>query len=447
VKDDERDDTDNRDMKTGLATLMADVVAGRITPAMANREAKRLDDEIVRAFRASTPGPPTSEAVRPDGPEAMSETHEPETAPTTDVGRYRIKDFGYTYLRGRRWWVRYHRRGKDIREPARTTDERVAYKLLRKRHGEIAGGTFVGPKEERVTFADLDRVLVEKYELQGRRSLSTARLRLRHLRGFFGDERAIDITTARLQAYQTHRRHEGANRATVNRELSVLHRAFVLAAKVGLLSRVPMFPDPLEESPAREVTLEAPECLAIRAHLPPDYQDALDFAYETGWRKGAILRLPLTAVDLRGGTVLLPASLAKSKRAQVLPLSPRLREILARRAARRRLDCPLVFHVDRRPMYQRWQKVWVTACKAAGLAGKRLHDTRRTISRDLRKSGAAETTAMRMTGHLSPVMFKRYAVVKDADLPEAADRLATYRSTLPTERAVIPFTEVQEVRR
>jgi hypothetical protein len=44
-------------------------------------------------------------------------------------------------------------------------------------------------------------------------------------------------------------------------------------------------------------------------------------------------------------------------------------------------------------------------------------------------------------------MFKRYAVVKDADLPEAADRLATYRSTLPTERAVIPFTEVQEVRR
>jgi integrase len=98
-------------------------------------------------------------------------------------------------------------------------------------------------------------------------------------------------------------------------------------------------------------------------------------------------------------------------------------------------------------MYQRWQKVWVTACKAAGLAGKRLHDTRRTISRDLRKSGAAETTAMRMTGHLSPVMFKRYAVVKDADLPEAADRLATYRSTLPTERAVIPFTEVQEVRR
>jgi integrase len=297
----------------------------------------------------------------------VSETNGTETASTKDVGQYRIDGFGSTYRRGRRWWVRYWRRGREYRESARSPDVRVAYRLLKKKHGEVSGGTFVGPKEERVTFADLARVLVEKYELQGRRSLSTARLRLRHLGGFFGEDRALDLTTARLQAYQAHRRHAGANRATINRELSVLHRAFVLAAKAGLLSRVPMFPDPLEESAAREVTLEAPEYLAIRPHLPPDFQDGLDFGYETGWRKGVIFWLPWTAVDLRGGTVLLPADLAKNKQAHVLPLSPRLREILVRRAGRRRLDCPWVFHVDGRPMYPRWQKVWVTACAAAGL--------------------------------------------------------------------------------
>jgi hypothetical protein len=54
---------------------------------------------------------------------------------------------------------------------------------------------------------------------------------------------------------------------------------------------------------------------------------------------------------------------------------------------------------------------------------------------------------MRMTGHKSAVMFKRYAVVRDADLPEAADRLAAYRSTLATERTVIPLAEVQAGRR
>jgi integrase len=421
---------------TAGALLLDDVAAARLTPAQATRESKRLDEDRHEG------------AERRQSSSAPNETDEATPTATKDIGHYRIEGFGRAYRRGRRWWIRYWRRpGREVREPARTTDGRVAYRLLRRRHGEIAGGTFVGPKEERVTFEHLKLALLGKYELQGRRSLSTAKLRLRHLAGFFGEDRALDMTTARLEAYQAHRRREKASPATVNRELSLLHRAFVLAAKAALLSRVPMFPDPLEESPPREVTLEAPEYLAIRAHLGPDYQDALDFAYETGWRKGAILRLPWTAVDLRAGTILLSADLAKNKQAQVLPLSSRLREILVRRAERRRLDCPLVFHVDRRPMYHAWQKVWVTACEAAGLAGKRLHDTRRTMSRDLRKSGVVETTAMRMTGHKSAVMFKRYAVVRDTDLDDAADRLAAYRASLPTERTVIPLAEVQERRR
>jgi hypothetical protein len=37
-------------------------------------------------------------------------------------------------------------------------------------------------------------------------------------------------------------------------------------------------------------------------------------------------------------------------------------------------------------------------------------------------------------------MYRRYAVVRDADLQDAADRLAAYRASLPTpERKVIPM--------
>jgi integrase len=365
----------------------------------------------------------------------------------TDGGQHRIEGFGVTFRRGRRWWIRYWHRGREYREPARSTDERVAYRLLKRRHGEVAGRTFVGPQEERVRFEDLKRGLLEKYTLQKRRSFSTARLRLRHIEDFFGQDRAFDMTTARLQAYQAHRLQEGANRASINRELSILHRAFVLAAKASLLSRVPMFPDRLEESPPREETLEHPEYLAIRAHLPPDYRDVLDFGYGTGWRKGALLGLPWSAVDLRGGTILLPAELAKNRQAQTLPLSPSLREILVRRAERRRLDSPLVFHTDGRSMYHAWQKVWVQACEAAGLKGKRLHDTRRTVARDLVRSGVGPTTAMRVTGHKSPVMFRRYAVVRDADLQDAADRLDAYRATLSPGRTVIPLPQTPKAQR
>ena len=299
-------------------------------------------------------------------------------------------------------------------------------------------------RQERVRFEDLARTLLEKFELQQRRSVSTAKLRLRHLGDFFGQDRAVNLTTARLQAYQVHRRQAGASPATVNRELSILHRAFVIAARAGLLSRVPMFPERLEESAPREETLEPAEHGAIRPYLIPDYQDALDFAMEMGWRKTAIFTLPWSAVDLVGGTVRLAAEFAKNKSAQQLPFSPTVRAVLARRAAVRRLDCPLVFHIRGRSGYHSWQRVWTAARLAAGLKDKRLHDARRTVARDLARSGVAPTTAMRITGHKSPTMYRRYAVVRDADLQDATDRLAAYRAALPApDRKVIPISAAQ----
>lgn len=88
-------------------------------------------------------------------------------------------------------------------------------------------------------------------------------------------------------------------------------------------------------------------------------------------------------MDLRGRTILLAAEWAKNKQAQTLPLAPALQEVLARRAEHRRRDCLLVFHVNGRPMHHGGQKVRTRACEAAGLRGKRLHDCRRSVSRDL----------------------------------------------------------------
>ena len=59
----------------------------------------------------------------------------------------------------------------------------------------------------------------------------------------------------------------------------------------GWLDTVPGFPDRLRENPPRQGFFEHPEYLAVRAHLPAPWQDILDLAYYSGWRKNEILGL------------------------------------------------------------------------------------------------------------------------------------------------------------
>ena len=124
------------------------------------------------------------------------------------------------------------------------------------------------------------------------RSHSTARGRTAHLTAFFGRAaRAAALTTHQIRQYQLARRAAGAATGTINRETSALHRMGTLAVHWGWLDTVPGFPDRLRENPPRQGFFEHPEYLAVRVHLPAPWQDILDLAYYSGWRKQEILGL------------------------------------------------------------------------------------------------------------------------------------------------------------
>jgi integrase len=346
------------------------------------------------------------------------------------------------------WWIAYCHRGREIRESSGSTDRRVAERLLRRRRQEVGADhlglkPFVGPAQERVTFEDLAAAYLQDYAVRGLRSRQTAEARVKQLRRVFGTDRAADITPARLRAYQAARREEGAEAATINRELSALRRMFRLAVAAGRLPAIPAFPPPLEENPPRQGFFEHAEYLAIREHLPPHYQDVLDLAYWTGWRKQEILRLEWREVDLAGGVIRLSPARSKTKTGRVLPLSAPLREVLARRLEARRLDTPLVFHRDGQPIGD-WRKSWARACQAAGLPGKRLHDCRRTVARNLVRAGVPERVAMAILGHQTRSIFDRYNIVSEADLRRATARLADYVAGQASERVVVPLPKASE---
>src|SRR5439155_428132 len=212
-----------------------------------------------------------------------------------------------------------------------------------------------------------------------------------HLEPFFRRRRMATIATADVRRYVARRQEEGAKNATINRELSLLKRAFALAIADGTLASRPHIPL-LREDNVRRGFFEADEFEAVRRRLSPDLADFVSFLYATGWRlcsEAARLRWTNVAFDV--GEVRLDPGTTKTGEGRVFPFTADLRAVLERRrAVTRARECELgrvLPHVFTRPDGKpvgSFYKAWATACRAAGVPGRVLHDFRRTAVRNLK---------------------------------------------------------------
>ena len=90
-----------------------------------------------------------------------------------------------------------------------------------------------------------------------------------------------------------------------------------------------------------------------------------------------------------------------------------------------------------------YRDAWATACKNTGLvagrAGVTPHDLRRCAARNLSRAGVPEQIAMRIIGHKTASMYRRYRIVDERDLKEATQSLNAYLATQPTATVVAPM--------
>ncbi len=264
-------------------------------------------------------------------------------------------------------------------------------------------------------------------------TVDRAKLAGRHLAGFFGaDERAARIDETRIDAYKRYRLQSGAKLATLQVELAFLGRMFRLGQRAKKVAAVP-FIEGVQPDNARQGWFERHQLDAILPHMPEAMRAPVLVGFLTGWRlRSEILTLENRDIDLHGAAMRLRPECSKTKQGRTRPLTGELLRIMTAQveankawAQRTGTICKWLFHDDAGRPLQTLPKHWRRAAKAAGLGELLLHDMRRSFVRRMTSAGVPREVVMKFTGHRSESMFRRYRIIADSDMTDAARLLDT----------------------
>ena len=350
---------------------------------------------------------------------------------------------GMIYKRGEVFWIKYYSAGKPIRESSRSAKEFDAKRLLRNREGRVEMGAPILPKVQKTTVTTLLDDLKAHYETTGQRVLREAETRLTPLTRFFTNRRAGAVGGDVLTAYIQHRQASGLSNGTINRELIVLGTAYKLGLEHGKVTRRPVN-HLLKEARPRQGFFEEHQFLAVRKHLPEDLQVAVTIMWLYGWRRNEVMSLQLSQIDLEAGTLRLEPGTTKNQEGRVVYMTPELKALVSAQIGRvkllsRRLGrvLPQLFaHLHGcytgRPVYD-FRKAWSHACERVGLVGMLRHDFRRSAVRNMERAGVPRSVAMKISGHKTESIYRRYAIVSESDIQDATRRLLGHNlGTLPS---------------
>lgn len=307
-------------------------------------------------------------------------------------------------------------RGKRVRRSTETTDFKEAKELEAKWTLEARQERLWGVQPSH-TFDEL-MVAYYKATVNERTYWSRDLYYLKRLKVSFTGRDLGTLKRSDVRGYIAQRKAEGIANATINREVGLLSSAINYARKEWDWE----IPNPAErmrlsegDGRKRFATVEQIAKLinAAEKHKRAPYlADLIRVAVNTACRRGELLNLRWSQVDLEANTLKLEGKDTKNGKPRIVPLNQQARTALLNRARYRQEHCPESPWVFCRKSGKRnltTQSSWKAVLQEAGLEDFHFHDLRHTCGSWLVQSGVALADVKEVLGHSTIRMTERYA--------------------------------------
>jgi integrase len=212
--------------------------------------------------------------------------------------------------------------------------------------------------------------------------------------------------------------------------LAYLKASFTKAVDWGMVSNDVLLQirkvKPVPENNCRLRYLAAEEVRALIGACAPHLRPVVIVAANTGMRRGEILKLKWSQVDLRHGFILLDNT--KNGHRREIPINTTVREVFE--SISRGPESEYVFPNRYGDPYRWLDASFKTACRKAEIHDFKFHDLRHTAASHLIMSGIDITTVKELLGHKTLAMTMRYAHLAPSHKVKAVEvlgkRLASY---------------------
>lgn len=331
------------------------------------------------------------------------------------------------YLRGKTWYYDFVYEGKRYYGsigPDGPVNRRMAKEIETLKKREVIQGLYK-PQIKIISFDKFKEQYLE-WSKANKKPKSYIRdvCSLKQLSKFFGESSLSNINPFLIEKYKLIRKEEGAQPATINRELGCLRHCFNLAIKWGKAFKNPVqgvkfLKEPREkdrilteeeEKRLFEVIKKSPK----QKHLEPILITALN----TGMRKSEILNLKWNQIDF--GNRIITVENTKNGEIRKIPMNDLLTETLLK--CKNESKSEYVFSENGKP-YGDIKTGWWTALKKAGIEGLRFHDLRHTFGSRLGMAGVDLRTIQLLMGHKDIKMTMRYSHPTQQHIREAVQIL------------------------